>query len=154
VEEQDDCTAACQLGANRNYAVLTPTVKKGKACAGPLDCKAGEGACPTISPAPIASDGTANTDIITTTNQPTSLNTATTTTTVTADASATDQSSSAGSIVGIVIGVLMLLLLIIGALLYFRKKKQDQTALQALKVRLRALVCPKTKLIWLHRRLN
>jgi hypothetical protein len=145
-EKQDSCTVACQAAADRNYAVLTLAVKNGKACTGPTDCQPGMDACPTASPAPKASDSTADMDFITTT-----FNT-TTTTTATADASAVNQSSSAGKAVGIVIGLLVLLALIVCVLMYFRKKKQDQTVLQALKVRLRALVCPKTKLIWLHRR--
>jgi hypothetical protein len=47
VEEQDDCIASCQLAANRNYAVIALEVKNGKACAGPTDCKPGQGTCVT-----------------------------------------------------------------------------------------------------------
>jgi len=51
VEEEDECTAACQTGSNRNYAVRTLAVKKGKVCTGPTDCLPGEGACPTSTTA-------------------------------------------------------------------------------------------------------
>ena len=49
IERQDDCTAACEAADNRNYAVLTPTNKRGKACRGPADCTPGDGACPTTT---------------------------------------------------------------------------------------------------------
>jgi len=49
VEQQDACTAACESAAQRTYSLLTPAVKKGKACIGPADCLSGEGACPTTT---------------------------------------------------------------------------------------------------------
>jgi hypothetical protein len=109
--------------------VITPTVKKGKTCAGPIDCKPGDGACPTISPAPIASDGTADTDTITTTNQPTSLNTTTTTTTVTADGTgkepddaSPDKSSKISG--GTVAAIVLVLLLVISAVLWYGQSQK------------------------------
>jgi hypothetical protein len=127
VEEQDDCTAVCQGAVDRTYAVLTHAVKNGKACTGPTDCLPGEGTCPT-STTTLGADSTDD-----------SYTTRTTTTTTNAtpatDASADKQTSSVGKAVGIVIGLLVLLALVIGALLHFRKKKQDLP--QALEVRQR-----------------
>ena len=49
VEEQDDCTAACEAGADRNYAVVVASNKLGKICRGASDCRPGDGLCPATS---------------------------------------------------------------------------------------------------------
>jgi hypothetical protein len=49
IEEQSPCTAACEPATQRTYSLLTPAVKKGKACINATDCLPGDGACPTPS---------------------------------------------------------------------------------------------------------
>ena len=46
VEEEDECTVACQRASDRNYAVRVLQELNGKVCSGPSDCQPGEGACP------------------------------------------------------------------------------------------------------------
>jgi hypothetical protein len=65
VEEQTECTAACEGAADRNYAVRTDAARLGSACTGPTDCQPGQGACATIA---IRSTNTS------TTPQPTAAN--------------------------------------------------------------------------------
>jgi hypothetical protein len=48
-EAQSPCTAECELATKRNYSLLTPAVKNGRACVGPTNCQPGEDACPTTS---------------------------------------------------------------------------------------------------------
>lgn len=45
-EKQDPCSAACEDGTNRNYAIISEPIKNGKACAGPTDCVPGQDDCP------------------------------------------------------------------------------------------------------------
>ena len=50
VERQGECTAACELGAARNYTAVAPASELGQPCTGPTDCLSGEGACATTTP--------------------------------------------------------------------------------------------------------
>jgi hypothetical protein len=45
VEVYGNCTAACELAAERKHTVLNRPVRNGSVCAGPLSCQPGEGAC-------------------------------------------------------------------------------------------------------------
>ena len=49
VEEQDECTAACEAANQRNYKVTQESAMDGKTCDGPTDCKPGDGQCPTTT---------------------------------------------------------------------------------------------------------
>lgn len=46
VEQQAECSAACERARQRNHTVLVPHEKKGKACTGATDCRPGDGQCP------------------------------------------------------------------------------------------------------------
>lgn len=61
VEKEDDCTAACQRAADRNYAVRVLAAKLGKVCAGPTDCQPGEGTCMHMSTTTATTTTTAKT---------------------------------------------------------------------------------------------
>lgn len=91
IERQDDCTAACEAAGDRNYAVLAPTNKRGKAYRGPADCTPGDGACPTTSGNGDAqgTTTTASDPETRTTAAATTTGTATTTTTATATTTTT-----------------------------------------------------------------
>ena len=74
-ETEDECTRACELASQRNYAVLVLQNKKGAKCVGPSDCQPGEGACPSTT--------TTSQTSATTTTSKSSTTTITTTTTTT-----------------------------------------------------------------------
>ena len=56
VEEEDACSLACQKANERNYTVVVPPIKRGKACVGATDCLPGVGGCPS-TPAVIVTTG-------------------------------------------------------------------------------------------------
>lgn len=82
VEKQDDCTTACEAGSARNYQVLTPTNKKGKACVGATDCVPGENRCPPTTTLTTTTATTATATTVTATTKTTTSATATTTTNI------------------------------------------------------------------------
>jgi hypothetical protein len=123
VEKEDACTAACQTAADRNYAVLTPVNKLGKACSGPTDCPPGEGGCPaTNTPIPGGSGVTVavnnntpsnrvdtNADDTSTHHDPTAAGT-----------SADDNTKS--SPIGVIVGVGAFVIIALLLLLFYKQK--------------------------------
>jgi len=57
VEEQSPCTAACEVGSQRNYTMIQVSEAKGRACVGPTDCKPGNGLCPLPPPNDVGNGG-------------------------------------------------------------------------------------------------
>ena len=78
VEEQDNCTTACERKEDRNYKVTREAMFKGRACRNASDCEPGDGECPTTS---TTTPTTTTTTTVTTST--TSTTTTATTTTVT-----------------------------------------------------------------------
>jgi hypothetical protein len=148
VEQQDECTAACQPAASRNYALLTPSEVNGRACIGPTDCQPGEGECPTTTSTstivprtkvagslPEAPTDTTNTTTSTANTDdagegeasdditaPTlAADEATNPLSATPDPDASTEQSNGSTIAGVVVGVLVLLALIVVGLIMYRR---------------------------------
>ena len=69
-EQQDNCTAACEQGSQRNYRVLVQPKKNGQVCTGTANCRPGEGQCPTTTLNDTANNATATASNSTTPIEP------------------------------------------------------------------------------------
>jgi hypothetical protein len=102
IEEQSQCTVACEIFDQRTYSLLTPAVKNGRACVGPTDCQPGDGACP-------ATTSTTPSNPTPTSKPPRSR----------PDASTADTKSNGNSVtVAIVVVAFIVILVILGAVVY------------------------------------
>lgn len=115
VETQKQCTSACEKYNEREYTVVTPPNKNGKACVGPTDCVPGEDMCSTTT------NATATTESITTA---TTTATTTTTTTIAINTAVNDVLAKVLVVIGVVGSIVIIG---VGYWVAFYKKQTPST---------------------------
>ena len=134
VEEQDACTPACQLAADRSYALRTPSQKSGRACEGPLDCKPGVDKCRALpgnncstslvcTDAPCKNGRCCRSDVnwaCTSCDDAGYCNSG-------SDAASEGTSNSSGPVVGAVVGVMLLFGIIVGGVVHYKREQGSDT---------------------------